>query len=139
TGLLSAVRRGLVHHGPAPVDQRRLSHRVLTMTRALYRHADLHRLISPASIAIVGASAREGSFGLRLLRNLASYTGRLHLVNSRYEQIEGRPCHPSLAALPEVPDCAVIAAPREQVEVLVEECGSLGVGGVIVFASGFAE
>lgn len=109
------------------------------MTRALYRHADLHRLISPASIAIVGASAREGSFGLRLLRNLASYTGRLHLVNSRYEEIEGRPCHPSLSALPEVPDCAVVAAPREQVEALVEECGRLGVGGVIVFASGFAE
>jgi acyl-CoA synthetase (NDP forming) len=109
------------------------------MSRPLYRHADLQRLISPQSIAIVGASAREGSFGHRLLRNLAGYAGRLHLVNSRYDQIEGRSCHPSLSALPEVPDCAVIAAPREQVEPLVEECGRLGIGGVIVFASGFAE
>lgn len=109
------------------------------MNRGLYRHSDLRRLVAPASIAIVGASAREGSFGLRLLRNLGNYLGRLHLVNSRYERIEGLPCHPSLSALPEVPDCVVVAAPREQVEAVIEECGRLGVGGVIVFASGFAE
>ncbi|MCM5570503.1 acetate--CoA ligase family protein [Burkholderiaceae bacterium FT117] len=108
-------------------------------SRPLYRHADLRRLVDPASIAIVGASAREGSFGLRLLRNLSRYKGRLHLVNARYERIEERPCHPSLSALPEVPDCVVVAAPREQVEAVVDECARLGVGGVIVFASGFAE
>ena len=109
------------------------------MTRPLYTHAQLRRLIHPESIAIVGASTREGSFGLRLQRNLAGFSGRLHLVNARYERIDDLPCHPSVSALPEVPDCAIVAAPREQVEAIVEECGRAGVGGAVVFASGYAE
>lgn len=109
------------------------------MRRDLYRHADLCRLVKPASIAVVGASPKKDSFGGRLLRNLAHYRGRIHRVNGRYERIDDQPCHATLAALPEVPDCVVIAVPREQVESIVLECGRLGVGGVIVFASGFAE
>lgn len=109
------------------------------MNRPVYRHGDLRRLIEPASIAVVGASPREGSFGNRLIRNLGRFRGRLHLVNARYDEIGGQPCHPSLSALPEVPDCVVVATGREQVEPLVIEAGRLGVGGIIVFASGFAE
>ncbi|HRO62152.1 MAG TPA: CoA-binding protein, partial [Burkholderiaceae bacterium] len=80
------------------------------MNRPVYRRGDLRRLIEPASIAVVGASPREGSFGNRLTRNLGRFRGRLHLVNARYDEIGGQPCHPSLTALPEVPDCVVVAA-----------------------------
>lgn len=108
-------------------------------SRPPYRRADLHRLLHPGSVALVGASPREGAFGDRALKNLAGYNGRIHLVNARYERIGELPCFPSLAALPEVPDCAIIAVNREAVEPIVEECARLGVGGAIVFASGYAE
>lgn len=107
--------------------------------RAPYRHADLARTLAPRSIAIVGASPREGAFGQRVLGNLARFDGRVHLVNGRYERIGERPCFSDLAALPEVPDCAVIAVAREQVEPVIVDCARLGIGGAIVFASGYSE
>jgi len=107
--------------------------------RAIYRHGDLKRLFDPASIAIIGASARTGSFGERTQNALARFTGRLHLVNARYDRLGDLPCHPSVAALPEAPDCAIIVAARDAVQGIVEECASAGVGGVMIYASGYAE
>src|SRR3546814_20505393 len=108
-------------------------------TRTLYRHDQLSRLLNPASIAIVGASPRPGSFGERVARNLEHYSGRLYLINPRYDRIGNTPCHPSLAMLPEVPDCIVIVSPAESVEPTVAEAIALGIGGVGGFAAGFAE
>ncbi len=105
----------------------------------LYTHAQLHRMLNPASVAIVGATPRVGSFGQRLLANLATYDGRIHLVNPRYTEVNEHPCHPSLAALPENPDVVVITLPREAVQPVVEEAAAIGAGGAIVFASGYTE
>src|SRR5271166_3954325 len=105
----------------------------------VYRHAELARLLHPASIAVIGASTRAGSFGERVLNNLTNYAGTVYPVNARYERIGERICYPSVAALPQVPDCAVITVAREAVEAVVLECAKAGVGGVIVFASGYAE
>lgn len=99
----------------------------------------MRRCIEPASVAIVGASEKAGAFGATAVANLARFQGRLHLVNPRYERMSGRACHPSLAALPEVPDCVVLAVPRDGIEALVQECARLGVGAAVIFASGFAE
>jgi len=107
--------------------------------RPLYSHAQLRRLIEPASIAIVGASPREGAFGDRIIRNLAEYDGAIWPVNAKYERIGELPCYPSLTALPSPPDCAIIVVGREAVAPLVAECAEAGAGGVIVCASGYAE
>lgn len=107
--------------------------------RGAYRHADLARLLNPQSVAIVGASPRPGSFGLRVFNNMKYYTGRLYQINPRYEEIAGAPCFPTLEALPEVPDCIVVVSPADSVEPTVAEAIRLGIGGVIVFAAGFAE
>jgi acetate---CoA ligase (ADP-forming) len=107
--------------------------------RPLYRAADLARLLNPRSIAIIGASERAGSFGERTQRNLVHFQGGVHLVNARYQSLGGLPCHASIAALPEVPDIAVVAAPMEAVEGLVQECVASGVGAAIIYAAGFAE
>ncbi len=109
------------------------------MSRNVYGLAELKRLISPRSIAVVGASPRAGSFGLRTLANLAHFRGAVYPVNARYEQIAGLTCHASLAALPEKPDCAVLAVPRDRVEAMLEEAAAAGVGSVIVYASGYGE
>ncbi len=107
--------------------------------RPLYRRAQLERLLNPRSIAIVGASARAGSFGERTQRNLAGFTGSLHLVNTRYDRLGDLPCHPSVSALPEAPDLAVVAAPLEAVEGVVRDCVAAGVGAAVIYAAGFAE
>ena len=105
----------------------------------VYRHAELHRLLHPASIAVVGASTRAGSFGERVLVNLADYRGAIYAVNPRYDRIGDRPCHSSLTAIGAPVDCVVIAAAREAVEPIVREAAATRAGGVIVFASGYAE
>ena len=107
--------------------------------RAVYRHAELDRVLNPASVCIVGASPKTGSFGERVLTNLAGYGGNIYLVNSRYESIGERRCYPSIASLPENPDCVAVVAPRDAVEEIVLEAARLRVGGVILYASGYAE
>ncbi len=107
--------------------------------RGAYTRAELERLIAPRSVAIVGASPRAGSFAMRTLENLAHYRGRLYLVNPKYDRIGERPCHPSVAALPEPPDCVVISVPREGVEAALEEAAAARAGAAIVYASGYGE
>lgn len=108
-------------------------------SRSVYRHAELDRVLNPKNICIVGASPRTGSFGERVLANLSGFGGNIFLVNAKYEQIGERRCYPSLAALPENPDCVAVVAPREAVEDIVLEAARLRVGGVILYASGYAE
>ena len=63
----------------------------------------------------------------------------MHLVNARYERLGDLKCYPSLAALPEPPDCVAVAVPREAAESVIREAGEAGAGGVILYASGYAE
>ena len=99
----------------------------------------LSRLLNPRSIAIIGASDRPGSFGQRTQANLGRFDGEVMLVNPRKDRIGGQPCYASVADLPAPPDCAIIATPKESVEPLVDDCIAAGAGGVLVYASGFAE
>jgi acyl-CoA synthetase (NDP forming) len=108
-------------------------------TRSVYRHAELERVLNPKSIAIVGASPKAGSFGDRVLGNMTGFAGDIYLVNSKHRRIGERPCFPSLASLPAVPDCVAVTAPRESVEGIVREAAQVGAGGVILYASGYAE
>lgn len=111
----------------------------MSILRAPYRAADLRRLLQPASVALVGASADPRSLGGRALANLRGFGGRLHLVNPRRSEIDGRPCRPSVADLPEPPDCVVLAIPMEQTEAVLLQCAAAGAGAAVVFASGYAE
>lgn len=105
----------------------------------LLTHAALSRVLAPKSVAVVGASPRAGAFGERVLANLARYQGAVYPVNAKYAEIGGRACYPSLAAIPGGVDCAVVVTGREAVEKLVREAAAAGVGGVVVFASGYTE
>jgi len=109
------------------------------MMRSVYRHAELDRVLNPKSIAIVGASPKVGSFGNRVLGNLAGFDGDIYLVNSKYAQLGERRCFPSIASLPVVPDCVAVTVPRESAEDIVREAAYVGAGGVILYASGYAE
>jgi acetyl-CoA synthetase len=110
-----------------------------TSGRPVYSHAQLRRALSPDSIAIVGSSPRAGSFGQRVADNLRQYDGCVYHVNPRYPSIGDQACFPDFKALPEVPDCAVLVTGADSIEPLVQEAVAAGVGGLVVFASGFAE
>ncbi len=107
--------------------------------RRVYRHAELARLFDPRSVAVYGASPNPQSFGARTIANLVKYPGRILRINPRYDRIGDDPCYPSVAAAPEKPDCALLAVPRAAIEAALEDCAASGVGGAVVFASGYAE
>ena len=112
---------------------------MMSSTRPLYGAADLSRLIDPKVVAIVGASETRGSFGERTLSNMAGFTGKVFAINPKYQTLLGRPCVPSLADLPERPDCVVLCVGRPMVEGMIESAAAAGAGGVVIYASGFAE
>lgn len=107
--------------------------------RGPYACEEMRRLVAPESVAVVGVSERANAFGSRTVANLKDFDGRLYQINARHAELAGRPCYPTIAALPETPDCVVIATPREAVEPVVRECAAKGVGAVLVLAAGFAE
>jgi acetyltransferase len=76
---------------------------------------DLQKLLSPRSVAVVGASPRQGVAAMRVVRNLSKlgFAGPVYLVNPRYTEIDGRRCYPSLAELPATPDAVFIAIAAE--------------------------
>ena len=108
-------------------------------TRAVYHRDDLHRLINPTVVAVVGASETSGSFGERTLSNMSDFSGKVYAINPKYRSLLGRPCVPSLLDLPERPDCVVLCVARPMVEGMIEQAAAVSAGGVIVYASGFAE
>jgi acyl-CoA synthetase (NDP forming) len=107
--------------------------------RPVYTHAELRRLIDPQSVAIVGLSRNEASFGARTAANLTHFQGRTYGVNPKADNLYGIRCFASIEALPEAPDCAVLAIPVDAVETTIEACAAAGVGGCVIYASGFAE
>ena len=110
-----------------------------TTARTLYHRKDLGRLIDPQVVAVVGASETRGSFGERTLANMSAFTGKVYAINPKYQNLLGRPCVPSLIDMPESPDCVVLCVARPMVEGMIESAAVVKAGGVIVYASGFAE
>jgi acyl-CoA synthetase (NDP forming) len=102
---------------------------------------ELQALISPRSIAILGASADLNKVNGRTLRFLQEkgYAGHIFPVNPKYESIAGLRCYPAVAELPETPDLAVIAVPAAQVLASVRELVLRGARAAVIFSSGFAE
>jgi len=102
---------------------------------------DLSALVTPRSVAVVGASPRPGSVGGEILRNLQScgFEGALHPVNPKHRVIDGLPGIASVSALPEGVDLAVLAINRDIVLDAVVECGEKGIRNLILITAGFKE
>jgi acyl-CoA synthetase (NDP forming) len=101
----------------------------------------LDALMLPRSIAIIGASQDATKIGGRpvdLLRRYG-YAGKIYPVNPKAALVQGLQAYPSVDALPEAPDLAIIAVDAEKTPEAVEQCAARGVRSVVVFSSGFAE
>lgn len=100
----------------------------------------LDRLFRPRSVAVVGASPK-GGYGLTTLRNMrgVGFEGRLYAVHPRLDEVDGVPAAPTLGDLPDVPDAIAVAVPAASVPGVLTDAAALGVGGAVVYASGFGE
>lgn len=100
----------------------------------------IHRMLNPASIAVVGATARL-QYGGRFLQGAlrASEKVKVYPVNPRYQELMGVKCYPSLRELPDSPDLVGIIVPYDRVMSILEECVEVGAGSAIVISAGFAE
>ena len=103
--------------------------------------ASLRAMLAPRTVAIVGVSSRTESLSGRLFENLRrlGYPGAVYPVNPRAETIGGLRCYPSVAALPEGVDLAIVMVPRDAAADTVSECVAAGVKGVVVITAGFRE
>lgn len=98
-------------------------------------------LFKPASVAIIGASAKEHSIGRALLANLreAGFPGSIYHVNPHYSEIFQMPAFPAVAAIQEPVDLALIAIPIKDVPGVIRECGTAGIKAAIIISSGGKE
>ncbi len=101
----------------------------------------IDRMFNPKVVALIGATDREGSVGLALLKNLLknNQQRKIYPVNPNRDSVLGINCLKSIKDLPEHVDLAVIATPAKTVPKLVEECGEAGVEGVVIVSAGFRE
>jgi acetyltransferase len=102
---------------------------------------DLHPLLNPKSIAIIGVSNDPSRIGGRILRYLRNhgYAGEIFPVNPKYDQIEGIKCYPDIASIPLETDVALVAVPEQSVLSVLEEAGKARVKSAIVYSAGFSE
>ncbi|MEV5945536.1 GNAT family N-acetyltransferase [Streptomyces sp. NPDC051993] len=99
---------------------------------------NLRPLLRPKSIAVIGVGRKPGSVGRAILRNLRTggFTGQLCAVNPSASSFMGVPAHPSVNALPLVPELAVLAVPAAALPGAAADCGKAGVRALVVVSAG---
>lgn len=97
----------------------------------------LDALLNPHCVAVVGASAREGSKGFALMRNLISggFKGTIYPVNPHYDKVEALICHDGIKQLPTDPDLVIVISPERTLEKTLKHSANRGVRVVIVMSS----
>ncbi len=118
---------------PASTDP---AHDVLGQARG-----PLDAVFSPRSVAVVGATETAGSVGRTVLCNLlqSPFGGPVFPVNPKRASVLGVKAYPSLAAVPERVDLAVVVTPAPTVPGVIRQCADSGVKGAIVISAGFKE
>ncbi|MEM2105039.1 MAG: bifunctional acetate--CoA ligase family protein/GNAT family N-acetyltransferase [Candidatus Bathyarchaeia archaeon] len=98
---------------------------------------NLDKIFNPKSVAVIGASDKEGSVGAKLLRNLVGvgYQGVVYPVNPFKSTVLGIKAYPSVLKIPWRVDLAIIATPAHTIPQIMEECGKAGVSGAIIISA----
>ena len=100
----------------------------------------LQAMLEARTVAVVGASARHGSFGYELLNQLRAggFDGTIYPVNPRYAEIDGLPCAPSIADVREPVDLAILGVGNTSLEATLRTAGESGARSALICASGHA-
>ena len=101
----------------------------------------LRPALAPRSIAVVGASHRPDSFGRFVMANVlsAGFAGEIYAVNPKHRTIDGRPCLPSLQALPQKVDLAVVVTSARHVPGIVDDAAARGIPAMLVLSPGLCD
>jgi acetyltransferase len=101
----------------------------------------LDRLFNPRAVAVLGASDRPNSVGMRVFHNLITggFKGEILAVNPKHPEVQGRPSHATIRDAGKPVDLAVIATPARTVPDIIYQCGEHGVRAAVVLSAGFAE
>lgn len=101
----------------------------------------LRPMFEPNAIAIVGASAREGSLGYRATYQalIGGFKGAVYPINPRYEEIQGAKCYPSYDQLPEPAELAVLAVGDKHIEEQLRFAIEHGAKAAVIFTSGYLD
>ena len=99
---------------------------------------NLEHAFAPRSVAVFGASVRDGSVGRVVFDNIVNggFEGEIWPVNPKYSQVAGRRCYAKAADLPGIPDLGVIVTPPETVPGIVRELGDKGTRAAVVITAG---
>ena len=101
----------------------------------------LEALLTPKSIAIIGASRTPGKVGHELVANLVAckFNGKIALINPSAKEVLGLKCHPDLKAYGEAVDLSLIAVPTPLVKAAVESSIEAGAKAIVIITAGFKE
>jgi acetyl coenzyme A synthetase (ADP forming)-like protein len=132
SGAIAADVRIVVDFAPKPARYRPAEKDVL---------ASMNRIMSPKSLAVIGASAETGKIGNSVMKNLINggYKGQIHPIHPSAEEILGYKAYKSVKDVPGEIDTAVFAIPAKFVAAALTECGEKGIAGAVLIPSGFAE
>ncbi|MGQ9618580.1 MAG: acetate--CoA ligase alpha subunit [Candidatus Aminicenantia bacterium] len=102
---------------------------------------NLKSMVSPKSVAVIGASSRSDSVGMAVFKNIlfSGYKGIVYPVNPKAKSILGVRAYPSILDVPDQIDLVVLVVPNTFVTQVIEECGKKGVKGVVIITAGFKE
>lgn len=102
---------------------------------------ELDRLLHPERVAVLGASDDLSKFGGRIMHFLSrhGFAGDIYPINMRRDQVAGRKAYPSVSAVPQAPDVAIMAVPSETLLAQLSEAADAGVGCSVIISNGFAE
>ncbi len=105
------------------------------------RFAGLTPLLAPKTIAVLGASSDPTRIGGRPIAYMLAqnFPGTLYPVNPNRSEIQGLKAYPTVDALPETPDVAIVAVPSELAPQAVADLGAKGCKAIVMFTAGFAE
>ena len=102
---------------------------------------DLTKLLKPKTVAVIGASDKPG-FGGDVCRNILSYVedmSKVYFIHPKREEVQGVKCYKSISDVPGTVDLMIICTSQKTVIPLLREGAAKGVGGAVVFASGYGE
>ena len=102
---------------------------------------DISPIFEATSVALIGASEREGSLGTVVLKNLvdAGFEGTIYPVNPKHDTVQGRKCFASLRDIEEPVELAVIVTPAQAVPDVLDDCGARNVPAAVILSAGFRE
>jgi acetyltransferase len=116
------------------------SGKVITSIEALQREREsFDALFKPRSVAVIGATDKEGSVGLAMMNNLKTFRGKVFPINPKRDQVLGLKAYPNIAAVPEKVDLAVIITPAPTVPGVIGECIAAGAKSALIISAGFKE